>query len=127
MITASSIAVMSINVRLVVSALEKSALAAASPAIRLLTCSRKRRSNSAITLPRSASSAERAVRKWCASSRTSERLARSISMSPMRSSIAEKDNNKRWIARSRQSPRILVSSRGCGRRAAGCVVAAFMP
>jgi hypothetical protein len=39
-------------------------------------------------------------------------FARSTSMSPTRSSSDEKDSTNRWIARSRQSPRIFAVSRG---------------
>ena len=46
--------------------------------------------------------------------------------SPTRSSIPVNESNRRWIARSRQSPRIFTVSRGSGRRiAVSPVVVAF--
>ena len=56
----------------------------------------------------SACRAHRGTATW--SSRTSERSARAISRSPTRSSIDVNDSSSRWMARSRQSPRILAMS-----------------
>ena len=122
--TDSSIAEVSINVRFAASTLEKSALAEGSPEMSLSTSARRRRSNSAMISVRSLPSERLASSSVDVSSRTSDRLARAISMSPTRSSIDANDSTSRWTARSRQSDRIFADSRACGRRVSTATEAA---
>jgi hypothetical protein len=119
--TDSSIDDVSTSVSMVESILEKSAFTSSLPATRSSIVRRSFFSKSAIRLARSVFSACRASRNICCSSRMSVLLARSISTSDTRSSTDEKDSSRRWTARSRQSFRILVISRGAGRRTGASV------
>ncbi len=97
------------------------------PETRSSTLRRNSFSNSDSSAARSVFSTPRVSRNSDCSERTSDLLARSISRSLTRSSIAENDSCSRWIARSRQSCSALVASRVGGRRAgvAGVGVAAM--
>ena len=124
--TASSIDDVSTRVRFSVSTLEKSIFGSALFAIRWLISERSWLSNSAISAGRSPLSVPRASRNKFCSSRTSVRLARSISRSPTLSRISENAPDSRCTARSRQSSSIFVISRADCRRLTVSVDVAFM-
>ncbi len=123
--TDSSIAIVSTSVSLSPSTFEKSALASTLPAMRSSTSARSRRSNSV-------SSAARALLQRVAGVEVQRLLLAHVGPArPVHQHVADavqhrrNESSSRWIARSRQSPRIRDMSRDAGRGGLDSFVGVF--